>query len=186
MFCSVTADAGCAERTLGNNGCGVGQTRHADLFALEVSDALDVAVARDEQLGAAGVQAGGELDGQAVFDRLEQLADQPHADIDLIRTDGLGNVRRIDRYLFDIEVFLLEIAVFDRDIHRRRAQRVGVDQAEMGGPAVRSAVSGGVGRGGTAAAAGGEREGECAGEPLPLSTREKIRFFFMDIVPFEE
>ena len=114
---------------------------------------------------------------QPVCRPVEQLADQTHADIDLIRADGLGNVRRIDRYLFDIEVFLLEIAVFDRDIHRRRTQRGGVDQAEMGGPAVRSAVSGGVGRGGTAAAAGGEREGECAGECTAQHTGENPVLF---------
>ena len=87
-----------------------------------------------EQLGAAGVQAGGELDGQAVFERLEQLADQAHADIDLIRADGLGNVRRIDRYLFDIEVFLLESSRFrSRYTSAPRTARRGVDQAEMGG-----------------------------------------------------
>ncbi len=62
MFCSVTPMPAALSERLETTVCGVGQTRHADFFALEVSDALDVAVARDEQLGAAGVQAGGELD----------------------------------------------------------------------------------------------------------------------------
>ena len=102
------ADTCRAQRALGDNGCRVSQTRHADLLALEVGNALDVAVTGDEQLDAAGVDAGGELDGQAVFQRLEQLADQTHADIDLIRADGLGNVCRVNRYLLNVQTFVLE------------------------------------------------------------------------------
>ena len=170
------ADACGAQRTLGNNGRGVCQTRNADLLALEVGDALDVAVARYEQLGAAGVQAGGELDGQAVFERLEQLADEAHADIDLIRADGFGNVRRIDGYLLNVETLVLEVAVFNGDIHRRRAQRGGVNEAQMGGPAVRSAVSGGRVRA-AAAAAGRERKRESTGEHAAQYTRENSVLF---------
>ena len=126
------ADACRAQRALGDNGCRVSQTGYADLLALEVGNALDVAVTGDEQLGAAGVDAGGELDGQAVFQRLEHFADQAHADINLICTDGLGNVCRVNRYLLNVQTLVLKVAVLDRDVHRCGTERRRVDQTQVG------------------------------------------------------
>ena len=78
------------------------------------------------------MDAGGELDGQAVFQRLEHFADQAHADINLIRADGLGNVCRVNRYLLNVQTFVLKVAVLDRDVHRCGTERRRVDQTQVG------------------------------------------------------
>ncbi len=72
MFWSVTPIP-AAQRALETTVAASAVTGYADLLALEVGNALDVAATGYEQLGAAGVEAGGELDGQAVLQRLEHF-----------------------------------------------------------------------------------------------------------------
>ena len=107
------------------------------------------------------MDAGGELDGQAVLKRLEHFADQAHADINLIRADGLGNVCRVNRYLLNVQTFVLKVAVLDRDVHRCGTERRRVDQTQVGcaGICCRGSV-----RIAARAAAGGKRECQCSCE----------------------
>ena len=69
---------------------------------------------------------------EAVFQRLEHFADQAHADINLIRADGLGNVCRVNGYLLNVQTFVLKVAVLDRDVHRCSAEGRRVDQTQVG------------------------------------------------------
>ena len=50
----------------------------------------------------------------------------------LIRADGLGNVCRVNRYLLNVQTFVLKVAVLDRDVHRCGTERRRVDQTQVG------------------------------------------------------
>ena len=132
------------------------------------------------------MDAGGELDGQAVLHGLEELADQTKADVYLIGANGLLDVGGVDLDVFRFDAFGFKEALLHGYVQGSLAEGGRVSDAQVIQTAVTGAAVGGRSSGRVAAlvSAGGQgkdqggqqEEGEDAEDTFFLVHGESLLF----------